>query len=173
MLFLRGTLTQLRQVLIALAAAHHPDASARPGSGVAGGQAVVAPESGVGVDLSLGSGLSHFGRVAQDNKSTGEAHSVLMWSTEVGGRVWFPSGVFVSASMPVATTFVNGATWTGIGDVGAGVGLARTVGHTDGWVTLGPSMLPSTGHFMKRLMAWVASSTKTSRRLSKSAIVAI
>jgi crotonobetainyl-CoA:carnitine CoA-transferase CaiB-like acyl-CoA transferase len=26
----------------------------------------------------------------------------------------------------------------------------------DGWVTLGPSILPSTGHFMKRLLAWVA-----------------
>jgi crotonobetainyl-CoA:carnitine CoA-transferase CaiB-like acyl-CoA transferase len=25
----------------------------------------------------------------------------------------------------------------------------------DGWVTLGPSILPSTGHFMKRLLAWV------------------
>ncbi len=26
----------------------------------------------------------------------------------------------------------------------------------DGWVTLGPSMLPSTGHFMKRLLTWAA-----------------
>jgi crotonobetainyl-CoA:carnitine CoA-transferase CaiB-like acyl-CoA transferase len=26
----------------------------------------------------------------------------------------------------------------------------------DGWVTLGPAVLPSTGHFMKRLLAWVA-----------------
>ena len=26
----------------------------------------------------------------------------------------------------------------------------------DGWVTLGPAILPSTGHFMKRLLAWVA-----------------
>ncbi|GAG13377.1 unnamed protein product, partial [marine sediment metagenome] len=26
----------------------------------------------------------------------------------------------------------------------------------DGWVTLGPSILPSTGHFMKRLLEWVA-----------------
>jgi crotonobetainyl-CoA:carnitine CoA-transferase CaiB-like acyl-CoA transferase len=26
----------------------------------------------------------------------------------------------------------------------------------DGWVTLGPSIMPSTGHFMKRLLAWVA-----------------
>ena len=26
----------------------------------------------------------------------------------------------------------------------------------DGWVTLGPSIVPSTGHFMKRLLAWVA-----------------
>jgi crotonobetainyl-CoA:carnitine CoA-transferase CaiB-like acyl-CoA transferase len=26
----------------------------------------------------------------------------------------------------------------------------------DGWVTLGPSVLPSTGHFMKRLLEWVA-----------------
>jgi crotonobetainyl-CoA:carnitine CoA-transferase CaiB-like acyl-CoA transferase len=26
----------------------------------------------------------------------------------------------------------------------------------DGWVTLGPAVLPSTGHFMQRLLAWVA-----------------
>ncbi|MBW2314399.1 MAG: CoA transferase [Deltaproteobacteria bacterium] len=26
----------------------------------------------------------------------------------------------------------------------------------DGWVTLGPSILPSTGHFMRRLLEWVA-----------------
>ena len=26
----------------------------------------------------------------------------------------------------------------------------------DGWVTLGPSVMPSTGHFMKRLLEWVA-----------------
>jgi crotonobetainyl-CoA:carnitine CoA-transferase CaiB-like acyl-CoA transferase len=26
----------------------------------------------------------------------------------------------------------------------------------DGWVTLGPAVLPSTGHFMKRLLEWVA-----------------
>ena len=26
----------------------------------------------------------------------------------------------------------------------------------DGWVTLGPSIVPSTGHFMKRLLAWVS-----------------
>jgi crotonobetainyl-CoA:carnitine CoA-transferase CaiB-like acyl-CoA transferase len=26
----------------------------------------------------------------------------------------------------------------------------------DGWVTLGPSILPSTGHFMRRLLSWVA-----------------
>lgn len=26
----------------------------------------------------------------------------------------------------------------------------------DGWVTLGPAFLPSTGHFMKRLLAWLA-----------------
>jgi crotonobetainyl-CoA:carnitine CoA-transferase CaiB-like acyl-CoA transferase len=37
-----------------------------------------------------------------------------------------------------------------------GVFLPNRFELADGWVTLGPSMLPSTGHFMKRLMKWIA-----------------
>ena len=37
-----------------------------------------------------------------------------------------------------------------------GVFLPGRFELADGWVTLGPSILPSTGHFMKRLMSWVA-----------------
>jgi len=43
------------------------------------------------------------------------------------------------------------------GGIQAGGVLIPTRHRTrDGWVTLGPMVLPSTGHFMKRLLAWVA-----------------
>jgi crotonobetainyl-CoA:carnitine CoA-transferase CaiB-like acyl-CoA transferase len=43
------------------------------------------------------------------------------------------------------------------GGIQAGGVLVPTRHRTrDGWVTLGPSVVPSTGHFMKRLLAWVA-----------------
>jgi crotonobetainyl-CoA:carnitine CoA-transferase CaiB-like acyl-CoA transferase len=43
------------------------------------------------------------------------------------------------------------------GGLQAGGVLVPTRHRTrDGWVTLGPAVVPSTGHFMKRLLAWVA-----------------
>jgi len=45
--------------------------------------------------------------------------------------------------------------------VGSGIqagGVVIPLRHRtrDGWVTLGPAVMPSTGHFMQRLLAWVA-----------------
>ncbi len=42
------------------------------------------------------------------------------------------------------------------GAVAGGVLLRTRYEAADGWVTLGPVFLPSTGHFMTRLLAWVA-----------------
>lgn len=43
------------------------------------------------------------------------------------------------------------------GGIQAGGVLLPTRHRTrDGWVTLGPMLVPSTGHFMKRLLAWLA-----------------
>ncbi|MCP3985691.1 MAG: CoA transferase [bacterium] len=44
------------------------------------------------------------------------------------------------------------------GAVAGGVLLRTRYQAADGWVTLGPVFLPSTGHFMTRLLAWIAES---------------
>ena len=90
-------------LVLGLAFGHHPDASARLGSGMAGGPAVVAPEDAVGLDLSLGTSMSRFTRLQQGWKDTGDGSDVTVWTTQPAIRLWLPQGVFVSTVVPIAT----------------------------------------------------------------------
>jgi crotonobetainyl-CoA:carnitine CoA-transferase CaiB-like acyl-CoA transferase len=72
--------------------------------------------------------------------------------------------VSIQESVTLATMFrslddaVDMAPAQRVGDGIHAGGVLVPIRHRtrDGWVTLGPSILPSTGHFMRRLLEWVA-----------------
>ena len=96
-----------------------------------------------GADAAAGALLAHFAR-----KRTGRGQHVDV-STQQSVTL---ATMFRSLDAPLAEASARRVSG---GAIAGGVLLRTRYEAADGWVTLGPCFLPSTGHFMNRLLAWI------------------